>query len=118
MSSKELKYILLYCVRNNVMSSHTFIHNSASLCIQQALMSPAVNRGSSGMLGDSHMHSQGTPAPLGLYGPSTPAPMTPHTPASADPGIVPQLQYTNNNIHIFIGTNIVSSNLLGTLFQL
>ena len=37
--------------------------------------------------------SQGTPAPAGLFGPSTPGPMTPHTPASADPGIVPQLQY-------------------------
>lgn len=55
-------------------------------------MSPAVNRGSSGMLGDSHVHSQGTPAAMGMFGPSTPAPMTPHTPASADPGIVPQLQ--------------------------
>jgi len=66
----------------------------------QALMSPAVNRGSSGMLGDSHMHSQGTPAPLGLYGPSTPAPMTPHTPASADPGIVPQLQNIVSTVNL------------------
>jgi transcription initiation factor TFIID TATA-box-binding protein len=55
-------------------------------------MSPAPNRGSSAAIGDSHMHSQGTPAPAGMFGPSTPAPMTPHTPASADPGIVPQLQ--------------------------
>jgi transcription initiation factor TFIID TATA-box-binding protein len=60
--------------------------------LQQALMSPAPNRGSSAAIGDSHLHSQGTPAPAGMFGPSTPAPMTPHTPASADPGIVPQLQ--------------------------
>jgi len=51
-------------------------------------MSPAVNRDSGGTIGDSQM--QGTPAALGMYGPSTP--MTPHTPASADPGIIPQLQ--------------------------
>lgn len=28
-------------------------------------------------------------------GPSTPGPMTPMTPASADPGILPQLQYVS-----------------------
>lgn len=53
-------------------------------------MSPAVNRGSSAAVGDSQLHSLGTPAPAGIFGPSTPAPMTP---ASAEPGIVPQLQY-------------------------
>lgn len=34
-------------------------------------------------------------------GPSTPGPMTPMTPASADPGILPQLQYVFN-YHFFI----------------
>lgn len=28
-----------------------------------------------------------------IQNPATPAPMTPMTPASADPGVVPQLQY-------------------------
>ena len=57
-------------------------------------MSPAVNRGSS-FAADRDplaMHSQGTPAPGGMFGPGTPGPGTPHTPASNDPGIVPQLQ--------------------------
>ncbi|KAI9551356.1 TATA-box-binding protein isoform X3 [Daphnia magna] len=66
----------------------------------QALMSPAPNRGSSAAIGDSHMHSQGTPAPAGMFGPSTPAPMTPHTPASADPGIVPQLQNIVSTVNL------------------
>lgn len=35
-------------------------------------------------------------------GPSTPGPMTPMTPASADPGILPQLQYVFKNIYLKI----------------
>lgn len=62
----------------------------------QALMSPAVNRDSGGTIGDSHM--QCTPAPLGMYVPSTP--MTPHTPASADPGIIPQLQNIVSTVNL------------------
>lgn len=69
----------------------------------QALMSPAVNRGSSVAAADRDplaMHSQGTPAPGGMFGPGTPAPMTPHTPASNDPGIVPQLQNIVSTVNL------------------
>lgn len=45
---------------------------------QQNMMSPAVNQ---------HQSAQ-----LPSLGPATPGPMTPMTPSSADPGIVPQLQ--------------------------
>jgi hypothetical protein len=47
---------------------------------QQNLMSPMVPPASQSALQNS------------LMGPATPGPMTPMTPSSADPGIVPQLQ--------------------------
>ena len=71
-------------------------------------MSPAMNRDSA--IGDSHLHSQGTPAPLGMFGPSTP--MTPHTPASADPGIVPQLQLNPKLLFTFLIYNKTVLNLI------
>lgn len=40
--------------------------------------------------------SSAVPALQTIQNPATPAPMTPMTPASADPGIVPQLQYVNS----------------------
>lgn len=43
-------------------------------------MSPMVNLGGSNVSGATNV------------GPSTPSPMTPMTPHSADPGIIPQLQ--------------------------
>lgn len=46
------------------------------------MMSPMVNLGGS-------TTSAATPS----MGPATPSPMTPMTPHSTDPGIVPQLQY-------------------------
>lgn len=47
--------------------------------IQQHMMSPMI-------------HQHGSSHQLTSLGPATPGPMTPMTPSSADPGIVPQLQ--------------------------
>ena len=71
-------------------------------------MSPAVNRGSSGVLGDS----QGTPATLGVFGPAT-TPATPHTPASAVlRGIVPQLQNIVSTVDLGCKLNLKKIALL------
>lgn len=52
----------------------------------QNMMSPAVNQ---------HQNSQ-----LPSLGPATPGPMTPMTPSSADPGIVPQLQNIVSTVNL------------------
>nr|CAG4645786.1 EOG090X0CO7 [Lynceus sp. MCZ IZ 141354] len=44
--------------------------------------------------------AQSIPAGLGIFGPATPGPMTPHTPASVDPGIVPQLQNIVSTVNL------------------
>lgn len=50
--------------------------------------------------------SSAVPALQTIQNPATPAPMTPMTPASADPGIVPQLQYVNSDCIHFSYTSI------------
>ncbi|XP_037087315.1 RNA-binding protein Nova-1-like [Pollicipes pollicipes] len=57
---------------------------------QTPMMSPAVHQ-----LQATPSHPQS-----GLYNPATPAPMTPLTPASNDPGIVPQLQNIVSTINM------------------
>jgi len=56
---------------------------------QMLLSSPSVNL-------TPHNVSGG----MSVYGPSTPAPMTPLTPASTDPGIVPQLQNIVSTVNL------------------
>lgn len=75
---------------------HTYAPSVAGFQTPHSMMQPQTPQNMmSPMMGGPPSHP-----PIPSIGPSTPGPMTPMTPASADPGIVPQLQNIVSTVNL------------------